>query len=80
MEYFQQSLQIREQLNDEMGKIISWNNIGTIYQKLEYFDNAENYFQLSLDLAKKVNYEFGIAYSLYNFGLFNLDKNGLDNR
>lgn len=66
---YNQSLKIREELNDKAGIASSLNNIGLVYSNQGLTDQAFTYFNKSLQIAAEVNNKESIASTLNNMGL-----------
>jgi len=69
LEYYLQSLEIREEINYKQGIANSLNNIGVIYDDQGNPDKALEYYLQSLEIKEEINYKSGIATSLNNIGL-----------
>lgn len=55
IEYYEQSLNIKEELDDKKGIATSLQNIGLLYFKLERYKKALEYFSKSISIAKPIN-------------------------
>jgi serine phosphatase RsbU (regulator of sigma subunit)/tetratricopeptide (TPR) repeat protein len=69
IDFYQQSLRIREKMNDLESVAASLANIGGIYINIGVFDKALQYQLRSLKLAEKMNNKANIASSLNNIGI-----------
>jgi len=67
-DYFQQSLEIREQVNDRQGLAKTLNNIGISYLHSGKLDMARDYFERSLTISEDINDANEIASSLFRIG------------
>jgi serine phosphatase RsbU (regulator of sigma subunit)/tetratricopeptide (TPR) repeat protein len=61
-----EALKIYESLNDKMRLGLLYNNIGTLYQKLDRYDLFELYCQKSLSACTETGNEYGAANALGN--------------
>ncbi len=68
LDYFQQSLAIREQINDRSGLAKTLNNIGTSYLYSGKLDMARDNFERSLAVSEEINDASEIANSLLRIG------------
>lgn len=68
-DYFQQSLEIREQVNDRQGLAKTLNNIGISYLHSGRLDLARDYFERSLTISEEINDANEIATSLLRIGM-----------
>jgi tetratricopeptide (TPR) repeat protein len=68
LDYYQQSLAIREQINDRPGLAKTFNNIGTSYLSSGKLDIARDYFERSLTISEETNDASEIANSLLRIG------------
>jgi serine phosphatase RsbU (regulator of sigma subunit) len=69
IEFYQQSLKIREQLNDIKGVSSSLANIGSIYISIGEFEKALSYQLKSLDIFERTKNQAGMASALNNLGV-----------
>jgi serine phosphatase RsbU (regulator of sigma subunit) len=69
IDFYQQSLKIRERMNDLESVAGSLANIGGIYINIGVFDKALEYQMRSLNLAEKMKNKPNIASSLNNLGI-----------
>ncbi len=67
-DYFQQALEIREQVNDRPGLAKTLNNLGTSYLYSGRLDMARDYFERSLTISEELNDANEIANSLLRIG------------
>ncbi|MCX6295917.1 MAG: tetratricopeptide repeat protein, partial [Bacteroidetes bacterium] len=77
IEFYQQSLKIREDLKDLKGVASSLANIGSIYININEFEKALEYQLRSLKLAEQMGNKESMASSLNNIGIAytNLNEN-----
>jgi serine phosphatase RsbU (regulator of sigma subunit)/Tfp pilus assembly protein PilF len=68
VEYYTQSLKIREEIGDKKGIATSLNNIGNIYQEQGDYAKAIEYYTQSLKIYEEIGNKHGIAGSLGNIG------------
>ncbi|OFX89910.1 MAG: hypothetical protein A2W99_08925 [Bacteroidetes bacterium GWF2_33_16] len=83
LEYYKESLKIKEEIGDKQGISKTYNNIGLIYMKQGNYANAIEFFNHSLSISEESNNKEGIAHCLLNIGVIykrveNYDK-ALDN-
>ncbi len=71
--YYNKSLKIQEEINDQLGISYSLNNIGYVYSNIGDVPKALDYFHQSLKIQEDNHDKSGIAYSLINIG--NILKN-----
>ena len=76
--YFQQSLEIREQVNDRPGLAKTLNNLGTSYLYSGRLDMARDYFERSLTISEELNDANEIANSLLRIGTIYKHKGQYD--
>ena len=68
LDYYNQSLAIREQLNDRPGLAKTLNNIGTAYMHSGKLDQARDYYERSLTISEKSNDANELSLSLLRLG------------
>lgn len=68
---YEQAVQMRNQLKDELGVAKLYNKIGIVYQRQGLFDKSLDYQLKALELFKKFNNDQGVSYSLNNIGILN---------
>jgi tetratricopeptide (TPR) repeat protein len=68
LEYYLRSLKIKEEIKDQNGIGISYNNLGGVYSFLGDYEKALEYFNKSLDLRKQSNDKQGMSIALNNIG------------
>jgi tetratricopeptide (TPR) repeat protein len=68
LDYFRESLAMREVLQDKQGIANSLNNIGSIYEQQGQIEKALDYYHRSLAIREKIKDKTGIANSLNNIG------------
>jgi CHAT domain-containing protein/tetratricopeptide (TPR) repeat protein len=61
LEYYQESLEMRQEINDKKGIASSSNNIASIYKDKGEIAKALQYYEQSLTLFKEVEYKRGIS-------------------
>jgi serine phosphatase RsbU (regulator of sigma subunit) len=69
IEFYHESLKIREEIKDLEGMALSYNNIGGIYHFMEDFPLALDYYQKSLDIEIELQDTVGMARSYSNMGI-----------
>jgi class 3 adenylate cyclase/Tfp pilus assembly protein PilF len=69
VDYYTQSLKIKEHIGDQMGVAASLNNIGIIYQDQGDYNKALDYHTQSLKIKEQIGDQMGIAPSLHNIGI-----------
>ena len=69
IEFYQQSLKIREELGDRKGISSSLANIGSIYINIEEFEKALDYQKKSLVMFEEMKNREGTASALNNIGV-----------
>ena len=69
MDYLNQSLQLRKELNDLVGEGTILNNIATILLEKEKYDEALTHFEQSLAIVQKTGNSKKEALTLNNIGL-----------
>jgi adenylate cyclase len=69
LDYFTQSLKIKEQIGDQMGIAASLNNIGLIYVNQGDYPKALDYYSRSLKIEEQIGNQKGISLSLNNIGI-----------
>lgn len=74
IEYFNKSLKLRKEINDQSGIASSYKNISSLYRNIGDFDQAIEYSLKSLQLYEKLNNKKGIASVLNNLSTIYLDK------
>jgi len=78
IDYFTQSLKIREELEDQRGVAVMLNNIGIIYKNISEYEQAFEYFIQSLTIRKEIKDDKGMGSSLNNIGLVNFNIGELE--
>ncbi len=68
VDYFQKSLQIKQQLKDTVGVSKCLNNLGSVFYQLEKYPEALEYYKKSLKLFEVLNNKQGVASALNNIG------------
>ncbi len=76
--YHQQSLAIREMLEDKKGLSVSFNNIGLVYWVKGDLEQAIEYYKKSLHIYEELNDEHGIATVLNNLANLSSTRGELD--
>lgn len=69
LEYFEMSLEIREELGDKHGVAFSLNNMGNIYAGQGNYLRALKYYEKALAIQEELGDKHGIANSLGNIGI-----------
>lgn len=68
LEFYQESLRLREQVKNPEDIAISLNNIGAVYEHRGEYNLALDYFRRSLSISESIDNPEGIAYALNNIG------------
>ena len=68
LEYYNRSLKIKEQINDQGGIAIAFNNMGVIYKNFGNITKALDYYHRSLKISEAINDKSLIALALDNIG------------
>ncbi len=68
LEYYQKSLEIKKEINNNKGIANSLNNIGRIYEQQGDIPKALEYYHKSLKIREEIGNKAGIAESLNNIG------------
>src|SRR5204862_277271 len=66
--YYERSLKIEEETDDQPGIGSALNNIGLIYERLGQFPKALEYFNKSLKIREELSLKLGVAMSLNSIG------------
>jgi serine phosphatase RsbU (regulator of sigma subunit)/Tfp pilus assembly protein PilF len=69
LDYFEQSLKLKQEIEDEKGIAISLNNIGSIYKQKGQMTKALEYYTKSLKIKDKLGDKRGVALSYSNIGV-----------
>lgn len=69
IEFYHQSLEMSEKVNDKYGEATMLNNLGVIFQGQEDMDKALEYYMKSLKLREQINDKVSISYLLSNIGV-----------
>ena len=69
LDYLEQNLIITEQINDSLGKGITFVNLGKIYQAFGDYSKAIEYYQNSLVISQKYQYSQLTSQALINLGI-----------
>ena len=69
IDYYTQSLKIKEDIGDKQGIAASLNNIGSIYKDQGDYAKAIDYYTQSLKIKEDIGDKQGIATSLNNIGI-----------
>jgi tetratricopeptide (TPR) repeat protein len=69
LEYYEKSLDIKEEINDKSGMAEALNNIGFIYDNQGDISKALKYYGKSLSIQEEIRDKEGMATSLNNIGL-----------
>lgn len=75
LEYFQKSLLLQEEINDQKGIAESLNNMGVIYQNQSDIPKALECYHRSLRIQENIKDKSGIASSLNNIGAIYQNQN-----
>ncbi|MBI4648369.1 MAG: tetratricopeptide repeat protein, partial [Bacteroidia bacterium] len=68
VEFYLESLELREQLGDKKDIAATLNNIGNVYKNLSSFLKALEFYEKSLDIRKSIGDKVLIAYTLNDIG------------
>ncbi|HEX8455892.1 MAG TPA: tetratricopeptide repeat protein [Pyrinomonadaceae bacterium] len=69
LEYYERSLKIAEELDDQSGIANLLNQFGIIHYKRGEYDKALEYYEQSLRIAEELDEQSGIATSLHQIGM-----------
>ena len=69
LEYYNNSLNIFNEIGNKIEVANSLNNIGLVYCEINNYENALEYYQKSLKISEKIDNKKGIANSLNNIGI-----------
>lgn len=69
LDYYQQSLAIREKHGNQAGMAIVLANIGNVYRGNDEMDKAYEFFEKSLKISKFIGYKEGAALAYYYLGV-----------
>ncbi len=69
LDYYQQSLAIREKHGNQLGMAIVLANIGNVYRGNDEMDKAFEFFEKSLKISKFIGYKEGMALAYYYIGV-----------
>ncbi|MBY9006149.1 MAG: tetratricopeptide repeat protein, partial [Candidatus Lokiarchaeota archaeon] len=78
IEYFQQSYEIRKEINDKFGLIFSLLNLGVSTGSMGNLKKNREYSEQSLSISKELNIEMGIIWNLINLGGIEYHLRNLD--
>ncbi len=78
LEYYQKSVKIAQQLEDEIAEGESLQNIGTMYYELSKIELAKRYFNQALIFFENHNYKMGMSGVYTNLGIFAHDSGDLN--
>lgn len=74
LDYYQQSLAIREKIGHQLGMAVVLANIGNIYTDKNQFDVAFNNYHQSLNISESIGYKEGMALANYYLGMAHYKK------
>lgn len=74
LDYYNKSLKINLELENDFGLADCYNNIGTVYVKQNKLDNAIEHFLLALEYNKKIQNETGISACYTNIAIIYIKK------
>ena len=77
MDYFQQSLVLRQEVGNKYDIAVSLRNIGVIYGNKGDVEQAIEYHQQALKLFREVGNKARIGQCLTNIGMFHAEKANL---
>ena len=69
IEYYQQLLEICQEINDRLGEASSLIGLGNAYNSLKQHQRAIEYYQQSLEICREINERSGEAICLNNLGI-----------
>jgi tetratricopeptide (TPR) repeat protein len=69
IEYYNQSLKIREEISDKIGISYSLNSIGLVYSNQGDYAKAIDYYNKSLKISTELKNKSRISTTLYNIGI-----------
>ena len=78
LEYYQESLRMKLELNDEADTASVLGNIASVYNRLEDYKNAAIYFKKSLSLCDKHKLDVSASTQLLNLGTMYYDQQKYD--
>ena len=76
--YFQQSLQISQEIGDKSGEGTTLNNISQIFQARGDYDTALRYLQQSLQIRQEIGDVAGLCATLFNMGHIHAQNNEIN--
>jgi tetratricopeptide (TPR) repeat protein len=69
IEYYQQLLEICQEINDHLGEASSLIGLGNAYNSLKQYEQAIEYYQQSLEICREINERSEEAICLNNLGI-----------
>ncbi|MGB0896580.1 MAG: tetratricopeptide repeat-containing sensor histidine kinase [Flavobacteriaceae bacterium] len=69
LEYFHESLKVRERIDDKRGMSFCYNNIASVYRQQGNIKAALEFYHKSLQLREAIGYQAGMSISLNNIGV-----------
>lgn len=78
MDYYERSMDLFKELNDERSVAGLLYNIGSIYNVKDDYSTAMEYFSKSLDICEKLHDKYGVFLSLYGIGMIYYNKRNFD--
>lgn len=79
IQYYTQSLEISQLLNDKRAIANSYNNLGSVYYRQNNFDKALDHLQKCLAIREEIGDRSGIVYSYNNIGNIYYNRIDYDN-
>ena len=70
MDYHQQSLTLREEIDDQPGVALSLSRIGVLYEREQAFDQAMDCFKRALALSEKIDFPQGMIRPYTHIGAY----------
>ena len=70
LEFFEKSLELKEELGDMRGISSSYNNLGLLYKDKGEWDKALEFYEKSLEINQELGDRAGISSSYNNLGTF----------
>ena len=79
IDYYNQSLKIRNEISDKLGVSYSLNSIGLAYSNQGDYAKALDYYNKSIKISKELNNKGRISTTLYNIGLLYYNQSDIPN-
>ena len=78
LEFYEKSLEIKEELGDKHGISSSYNNLGSLYSDKGEWDKALEFYEKSLEIKEELGDKQGISITFSNLGELNLKSGNWD--